>query len=314
MRPNDRFVSSARRAVSPQAEPLEHRALLSGSTAFQHVGIDVPSAYISQQADQLTVTLVRSSGGGNSSSLGPLTVNFSAMEGSLGTGGVDVTSDVVPPQFTPVNQPVTFPRGVTSETVVVPIHSGAPNPGTVPMHLSVTSSSSSSRQVRRSDLTVYLASSPEAVPPTITGVQRVAGGIAVTFSKPMDPSTVQNIHNYALKFSPAQQFSLADLTGVGLIETLNNAKQPIALRRATYNASTNTVTLVANEQLGANGSYTISNPRSLLGKATGPKKAHALTDQQGNPLEEEEGGGVFSITISKGRPYAAPAPVLADGG
>ncbi len=298
-------------AVSPQAELLEHRTLLSGSSALQHVGIDVPSAYISQQADQLTVTLVRSSGGGHSSSLGPLTVNFSAMEGSLGTGGVDVTSDVVPPQFTPVNQPVTFPRGVTSETVVVPIHSGAPNPGTVPMNLSVTSSSSSSHQVRRSDLTVYLASSPEAVPPSIIGVQRVAGGIAVTFSKPMDPTTVQNIHNYAVKFSPTQKFSLADLTGVGLIETLNNAKQSIALRRATYNASTNTVTLVANEQLGANGSYTISNPsespcednraeegpcpdRSTRQSARGGGRGRCLLDhdQQGPSLRGSSAGAL----------------------
>ena len=162
--------------------------------------------------------------------------------------------------------------------------------------------------MRRSDLTVYLANSLEAVPPTIVGVQRVAGGIDVTFSKPMDPAAVQNVHNYALKFSPTQQFSLADLTGVGLIETLNYAKQPIALRRATYNASTNTVTLVANEQLGPNGSYTISNPKNLLAKAPRPNKAHALTDQQGNPLEEEEGGGVFAITISKGHPYVAACP------
>ena len=144
-------------------------------------------------------------------------------------------------------------------------------------------------------------------------MQRVAGGIAVTFSKPMDPATVQNIHNYAVKFSPTQQFSLADLTGVGLIETLNYAKQPIALRRATYNASTNTVTLVANEQLGPNGSYTISNPTRLLAKATDRTRPTPSPIYKGNPLEEEEGGGVFSITISKGHPYAAAAPVLSDG-
>jgi hypothetical protein len=310
MRPNDRFVSSRRRRISLKAESLEQRTLLSGSPALPHVAIDVPSAYVSQQADQLTVRLVRPAAAGQSSNLRPLTVDFSAMEGSFAAGGVKINDDTVPPQFTPVNESVTFPQGVTTETVVVPINSGAPNPGTVPVHLSVTSAS---RKVRRSDETVYLADSVASVPPTIIGVQRVAGGIAITFSKPMDPATVQDIHNYAVKFSPSNNFNLEDLTGFGLIQTLNTAKQPIPLRRATYNASTNTVTLVATEQLGPNGSYMISNPVSLLSKAIKRGKAHPLTDLQGNPLEEEEGGGVFSITISKGDPYAAAMPVLSDG-
>jgi hypothetical protein len=310
MRPNDRFVFRGRRRISPLAEPLEQRTLLAGSPAVPHVAIDVPDAYVSQQADQLTVTLVRSSAGGHSSDLRPLTVDFSAMEGTLAVGGVKIADDTVPAQFTPVNESVTFPPGVTTETVVVPINSGSPNPGTVPIHLSVTSAS---RKVHRSDETVYLADSVESVPPSIIGVQRVAGGIAITFSKPMDPATVQNIHNYAVKFSPSQQFNVADLTGVGLIQTLNYGKQPIPLRRATYNAGTNTVTLVATEQLGPNGAYTISNPVNLLAKASKRGKAHPLTDLQGNPLEEEEGGGVFSITIRKGDPYAAAMPVLSDG-
>ena len=63
------------------------------------------------------------------------------MEGSLRAGGVEIASDVVPPQFTPVNQPVTFPHGVTTEKVAVPIDSEAPNPGAVPVHLSVTGAS-----------------------------------------------------------------------------------------------------------------------------------------------------------------------------
>jgi hypothetical protein len=214
-------------------------------------------------------------------------------------------------QFTPVNQSVTFPAGVTTETVVVPITRGAPNPGLVPVQLSVTPVT---RLIRGSAETIYLATGAEAVPPSIVAVQRVRGGIAVTFSKPMNPKTVTKLQNYAIKFSPNQQFSLTQLTGVGLIQTLNNTTQSIGLRRASYDSATNTVTLVPNEQLGPNGSYTVSNPPSLLAKANGPKKAHALTDLQGNPLAE--GGsraGAFSITISKGHPYAASSAVLADG-
>ena len=103
MRPYHRFVSSARRRISLQAEPLEHRTLLSGSSVAQAVAIQVPSTYVSQQADQLTVTLVRSGAGGHNRNLGPVTVGFSATEGSLpaGTNSVD---NIVGQQFTPVQR------------------------------------------------------------------------------------------------------------------------------------------------------------------------------------------------------------------
>jgi Bacterial Ig-like domain len=273
----------------------------------QAVAIQVPSAYISQQADHLDVTLVRTARNRNS---GSLTIDFSAAYGSLPAGS-GAMPDVAGQQFTPVNQSVTFPAGVTTETVAVPINPGAPNPGLVPVQLSVTSES---RAVRGSDETIYLATSPDAVPPSIVATERVRGGIAVTFSKPMGPKTVTNIHNYAVKFSPTQQFSLTELTGVGLIQTLDNTTASIHLRRASYDSATNTVTLVPNEQLGPNGSYTVSNPSNLLAKRGGPRKAHALTDLEGNPLDE--GGshlGTFSITISKGHPYAAATAVLWGG-
>jgi hypothetical protein len=310
MRSYHRLGSRGGRRVSLHAEPLEHRTLLSGASASQHVAIDVPNEYVSQQADQLTVTLVRSSPSGHSRSLPPLTIDFWAAEGSLTKGG-KLTDTVVPTQFTPVNESIRFPAGVTTETVAVPINPGAPNPGTVPVRLGV---SSTSGQARNSALTVYLANSLAAVPPSIVAVERVAGGIAITFSKPMDPARVQDIHNYAVRFTPSQQFNLVDLTGVGLIQQLTNGKQPITLRRATYDSATNTVLLVADEQLGPNGAYTISNAPSLRFPGNRPNKARALTDLEGNPLEEEDGGGgVFSINISKGHPYAVGAPALSDG-
>jgi hypothetical protein len=286
---------------------------LSGATnsaSAQLVAIQVPSAYVSQQSDGLELTLVRTSAGGHSRDLGPLTVDFTASYGSLPHGS-DSTTAARGQQFTPVDQSVTFPAGVRTETVAVPINAGAPNPGLVPIELTV---SSTSRAVRGSDETIYLASGPEAVPPSIVAVERVKGGIALTFSKSMDPKTVTNIHNYSVEFSPSQQFTLTQLTGVGLIQTLNNTKQTIGLRRASYDPSTNSVILVPNERLGPNGSYTVSNPSSLLAKRGGPHQAHALTDLQGNAIYE--GGsrtGVFSITISKGHPYTATSAVLASG-
>jgi hypothetical protein len=296
---HNRRRSSGRRSALC-AEMLERRSLLSTSApGHQDVEIQVPSAYISQQSSQLDVTLVRTDRSGKKTDAkGSITVDFSATSSS----GAAVQ------QFTPVTQSVTFPAGQAIETVAVPINSGAANPGLVPIELSVTSST---RTVTGSKTTVDLASSANAIPPSIIGVQRVAGGIAITFSKSMNPSTVQDIHNYAVKFSPNQNFSLEDLYGVGLVQALDNSPVKIPLRRATYNPATNTVLLVATEQLGTKGSYTISNPASLVAKKARPSNARPLTDTEGNLLDEGGTKGQFRITISSGKPYAAAQPALA---
>jgi hypothetical protein len=295
---HNRLRSSGRR-FALGAEKLEHRTLLSASApGHQDVVIQLPSAYISQQSSELDVTLMRTYPSGKSDSKGSITVDFSAASSS----GAAVQ------QFTPVAQSVKFPAGQATETMAVPINSGASNPGLVPIELSVTSST---RKVTGSKTTVNLASSANAIPPSIIGVQRVAGGIAITFSKSMDPSTVQDIHNYAVKFSPTQNFSLSDLYGVGLVQTLDNSPVKIPLRRATYNPATNTVLLVATEQLGTKGSYTISNPASLVAKKAKPSNARPLTDTEGNLLDEGGTKGQFRITISSGKPYAAAQPALA---
>jgi hypothetical protein len=298
---------SPRRRITLEAELLERRSLLSGTApGHQDVAIQVPSAYISQQSSQLDVTLVRTTPSGHSYAKGSITVDFSATSGP--GAGTAPAPDATGQQFTPVNQSVTFPAGQTTESVAVPIHSGAANPGLVPIQLAVTSSA---RQVKGSSGTVYLASSSDAIPPSIIGVQRVVGGIAVTFSKPMDPATVANIHNYAVKFSPTQNFSLGNLYGIGLVQALDTSTKTIPLRRASYNPATNTVLLVATEQLGTKGSYKISNPASLLAKKAKPSNAHPLTDLEGNVLDQGGSGGAFSITIGKGKPFATAAPTLA---
>jgi hypothetical protein len=297
------------RRITLSAERLESRSNLSGTApGHQDVAIEVPSAYISQQSSQLDVTLVRTTPSGHSDAKGSITVDFSASSG-LG-GGTGGPSNIVGQQFTPVNQAVTFPAGQSTETVAVPVSSGAANPGLVPIQLALTSSV---RQVKGSSTTVYLASSANAIPPSIIGVQRVAGGIAITFSKPMDPTTVANKHNYAVKFSPKQNYSLENLYGVGLVQVLDNTPAKIPLRRATYNPATNTVLLVATEQLGSKGSYQISNPASLLAKKARPSNARPLTDLDGNVLDQGGKDGSFSITIARGKPYAAATPALAVG-
>jgi hypothetical protein len=280
------------------------------SQTAQNVTIHVPSHYISQQSSALDVTLVRRARTGPLRVLGPLTVNFTASPGSL-PAGVATTAATTGEQFVPVDGLVTFPAAATTETVVVPLNANAANPGLVPIRLTVTSAS---QRLRSDNSTVYLASTTSAIPPSIVGVERVRGGIAVTFSKPMGRSSVQNIHNYAVKFSPSQQFNPLYVTGVGLVQELATTSHAIALRRAAYNPDTGTVILIPKERLQSNGSYQISSPASLRANANRPHKAHPLTDLQGNALDE--GGstpGAFLITISKGHPYTAAAPSLANG-
>jgi hypothetical protein len=289
------------RPFAPGAESLEHRSLLSGTApGHQDVEIQVPSAYISQQSSAIDVTLARTQPSGRSDSKGSIAVDFSATYAPGSSGQ----------QFTPVNTSVTFPAGQATETVAIPVNSSAANPGLVPIQLAVTSST---RQVKGGRTSVYLASSANAIPPSIVAVQRVAGGIAITFSKPMDPKTVQNIHNYVVKFRPNQSFNLDELYGVGLVDMPNNTPNNVSLRRATYNSATDTVLLVAGEQLGSKGSYQIKSPASLTAKKGGPHKAHPLTDLEGNVLDQGASGGTFQVSISKGEPYAAAAPTLASG-
>jgi len=306
--------------VSLEAEPLEHRTLLSSSSVSPHskelqgiegVAIVVPSTYVSQQASQLDVTLVRAPGRGRGHVEGPLTVDFSAEEGAVPADN-PTSPATTAQQFTPVNQSITFPAGQATVNVVVPLNSGASNSGLVPIALSVDSPS---RPMDKTSTTVYLASSPSAVPPEIVYVHMIKRGIAITFSKPMAPATVKNIHNYAVKYSPSQQFSVEDLTGVGLINTLNTMSQPIALKRAIYDPSTDTVTLIPKVSLPASGRYQIKSPASLAAKRDRPYKARPLTDLEGNAINP--GGspvaGTFSISISKGHPYVATQPTLSDG-
>jgi hypothetical protein len=129
----------------------------------------------------------------------------------------------------------------------------------------------------------------------------------------MDPTTVANIRNYAVKFSPSQNFSLGNLYGIGLVQALDNTPRTIPLRRASYNPATNTVLLVASEQLGSKGSYQISSPASLHAKKARPADARPLTDLEGNVLDQGKSDGSFSIRIGKGNPYVAAQPSLALG-
>jgi hypothetical protein len=297
------------------AEPLESRSLLSSAHPQSPVTIQAPGEYISQQSSAMEVTLVRTSGPRHVQQ--PLTVDFSAQPGTL-QGGAHAVSVVIGQAFTPVEQTVTFPAGVTTATAVVPVNPQASNPGLVPIVLAVTPAA---RAHPATETTVYLASGPAEVPPSITSAHLVtqdksAVGIALTFSKPMSPAAVTNIHNYAVVFTPSQQISVYQMTAIGLVNEITNGRHQIELKSARYNPSTGTVTLVPKAKLNTAGTYVIKNPANQGARRHSRNQAQPLTDLDGNAINLGTTSvvGAFKISISRGHPYFVPQPVFAQGG
>jgi hypothetical protein len=273
--------------------------------------IQTPGPYISQQASELDVNLVRTAAPARRRADGSLTVEFSATAGAS-SGGVPDGSGSEGHGFTAVDESVTFAPGQTTQTVAVPIDSRTQNPGLLPIVFAVTPPPGSGAGSRS---TVYLVRGPQFIPPAIIGVRVVKRGITITFSKPMATTTVENVHNYAVEHRPSQDLSVADLTGVGLIQRLNNTASRVVLRRAVYDPTTSTVTLIPKDSWPSSGTYEISSPSSLGSRRSGPHKAQPLADGQGNLLNP--GGnpvpGAFSISIRRGHPFTASAPVVSDG-
>ena len=199
--------------------------------------------------------------------------------------------------------PSTFPAGQSTETVAVPINPGAANPGLVPIDLAVTSRRG---QVKGSSTTVTWRAARTPFRRRSSVSRESPAESPITFSKPMDPATVaEHSQLRGQVFARRRISALKTCTVVGLVQTLDNTTKKIPLRRATYNPATNTVLLVATEQLGSKGSYQISNPASLLAKKPRPSNAHPLTDLEATCSIKGEEAAAFSITIGKGKPYAA---------
>ncbi len=306
----------SRRRSRIQVELLESRALLSASSvssADRFLLITPSSEFVTQQDSAFTVTLtlaeaqkqpkVEAAGGYTAAALDePVTVDFSALLQS--DEGAPATA--VSPIFAPFNESVTFPAGVTTETVTVPIISTAATPGPMEIWLSATTTSSSVQTVVPMDLAgqlpagppdwVELYSSPNAVPPTITSVQllthgKLASAVVLGFSKPMAPASMENIHDYRILSRPTLiDHSTFLLLGSSNSETTEYQSFPIAA--ATYDPSTSTVTLTLKRPVAASKLYQISSAYPLRG--------HELTDLQGQPLAE--GGdptdmGKFTIGV-----------------
>jgi hypothetical protein len=308
-----RVLSRAGRDVCLRPEVLEQRALLSrgwlaiqsqGSAPKEVVSLQVPSTYVSQSATAIDLTISRSMGSKPVPIKSPLTLSLNAVALSPAStrGGKPQVSD----EIAPISQTVTFKPGETSQTVKLPINVQAPLPTLTPLQITVAPTA---RPRNQAEIMVDLASGQQFVPPTITGVQIVrkgsfGKGIAVTFSGPMSPPSVENIHNYVVKSVPLNTITLTPLASTATAFqpasylTSSNPKV-VPLKAARYNPATDTVLLVPKTPLTAAKSFIVKSPATLGSLHGGPNVAEPLADANGNvlnPLNFPEGS--FTITIS----------------
>jgi hypothetical protein len=232
---------------------------------------------VPQNAGQAIVTLSRPT------TAGVLQVNVHTS--SLDPGvGVNVGA---------VDRTVTFPDGAAHASLIVPIISGAPNPGAVDVTLW------GSEVGLKLDLEV-VASDPSA-PPKIVAENFTDRGLVLTFNKPMDPISASNVNNYsvgqALKVNHGR--FLSGLVG-GFVSAL--AVAPAPLKAAVYDPSSQSVTLTFKKGLAVNADTVVS-------QGTFPKKSIArgrhssgpgLTDLQGNPINAASTPGKVALALKTG--------------
>ena len=174
---------------------------------------------------------------------------------------------------------MTFPPGVSTETVSVPINSTVTTAGPAMIKLSATTSSSSVITTGPPP-SIALYGAPDAVPPTITGVQLITKGsrtsaVAVTFSKAMDPSTVENIHNYEVASWPKIKMQWNLLSRLDLTSASANVNVGLfPIKAVSYDPGTSTVLLTLTRPTKSSGLYAVRSPRKLAG--------HELTDLEGH--------------------------------
>jgi hypothetical protein len=257
--------------------------------------------YVSQQAGGFDVTIERDDLGGQPDPIAaPLTVAFSAALSPTTPGGQPIAAPAsAAAPFTPVSESITFPAGVTTESVHIPVDAGAANPGSVPIGLFVTAPGYSAAA------SLQLVSGP-AVPPTppaITNAHLVlhggrASGIAITFSAPMSPAAVANVHAYSVHSWRNQTYY--DYFGLTHWKSLTGV--PIPLQAAPYDPSTHTVTLIPRSPLKTSDLITIQNAPHRGASTT-------LSDLQGTALTMTYPVGAPSIRAVYRRGLLSVPPV-----
>ncbi len=303
--------------LRPRVESLEGRMLLS---TVERTAMPVPvtenltfvapgttttgvHAIVSQQASSVTLT-VHLGYPGQAKIRQPTQVEVTT--GPFTTHAVQVPLAQPGVQYQPVDQTVTFPPGVTSEQVTIPIVAGAANPGMLAFEVTATQlgvKTAPYPQDGQATEDVFVAGNSNAPAPKIDGAHMVVSGqrtsdFVLHFSQPMDPASVQNLGVYYL--NDTIQHWHWDGFGNWLLQGFPDGggrsytTQTAQLKTATYDPSTNTVDLHLAKPVDARDVYQIG--QSILPE-------DALLDAEGTPINEDGSGlgGNFLVTLGRNK-------------
>jgi hypothetical protein len=159
----------------------------------------------------------------------------------------------------------------------------------------------------------------EAMTPTVVNSQLVvvgkkATGIAIQFNTPMDVAAVTNPKAYKVT-DLSHQYTKGDVLKYMLFQKFEDRSKPVRIRSATWDASTNTVTLIPSGPLMAGGRYQVDSRRLPRTRAagfqrmTGDQFAIPLRDQVGNLLNDYGSGiyaGALNVSVTR-KPSSAHA-------
>lgn len=242
------------------------------------------------------ITLVRSDGSKG-------TANQSTEQAQLTVGGGNAKAGV---DYQPVSMTVTFGPGQTTQTVGIPILPAA-GTGTKIVHMTIDPSSTTPQ-----GSAAYLSilhgpdrTSPHVVSTSLLTSRGLVTGFQITFSEPMDPGQVQDVNNYVV----------SDPRTTHRARGSNIATSPgITLKSASYDASTNTVTLVPAGRVRKAPYFELESPElaqamnALNGSSTTDVTKLSLmspvTDASGNALDSNLDGipdGQLLLFVAAGR-------------
>ncbi len=296
--------------LRPRLESLEGRMLLSTVKAptppvaetlnFVAPGTTTSGvhAVASQQASSVRLTLQRGEPG--------LAKIRDSIQVEVATGPITTTPSTPVPsaqpgvQYQPVLETITFPPGVTSEPVTIPIVAGAANPGMLSFEVAATQLGVNTQpypQYGQATEDVFLAQNINAPVPRITGAHMVVSGhrtsdFILQFNVPMDPASVQNVTSYNSSDTTYHEHNTNGFVGWllhGIFPYNSYSSSSPVVKTATYNPSTNTVDLHLAKSVDARDVYQIGGGGSST-----------LLDAAGTPINEDGTGlgGNFSITLT----------------
>lgn len=267
------------------------------SPAPEAFGISLPATTVGPETREIEVIVYRWSPGGISRFNSPLTLSYHAdfytIPDPWARGGAGVSQPFHPDE----RKRITFKPGETMKVLTLklpPMPAGAWSySASVSVSLPVLGWGNG---VQFAGVTVL--TSPEKVPPAIVAHEYTPDGLKITFSKPMDPATVQDINNYSVKKLPQGPRPEGD-------HFVDEA--PVALQSAVYDPETRTVTLVPTTPLDP-VLYAVM-PRGLALDWTTTSTDLFPTDVNGNPCRFSEFIGTDPLTGYTHRPVGTATAI-----